>query len=99
MVVMGRRVRAVVVTELAVITLFFDPLVIRGGQAGDVALILVDPVQQRVEGRAEVEAATTTVAHVEHAIRLPDEIVPRPIRGNEVNAFQERRCHAPRLSS
>ena len=100
-VVMGRRVRAVVVTELAVITFLLDPFVIRGGQAGDVAFILVDPVQQRVEGRAEVETATTAVADVEHAIRLPDEIVPRPIRGNEVNAFQEGgvtrpRCHPER---
>ncbi len=87
---MGWRIRAVVVTELAVITFLLDPFVIRGGQTGDVALILVDAVQQRVEGRTEVETATTAVADVEYAIRLLYEIVSRPVRGNEVNIFQRR---------
>ena len=89
-VVMGRRVRAVVVTELAVITFLLDPFVIRGGQPGNVALILVDPVQQCVEGRTEVETAPAAVAHVEDAIRLPNEIVARPVGGNEMKVFQRR---------
>lgn len=85
----GWGVRTVVVTELAVITFSFNPFIIRGGHLGDVACIVINAIQQRIEGRTEVETPSTAVADVEHATGFLFETFSVPVRGDEVNAFHQ----------
>jgi len=48
--------------ELAVVALVNDPAMIGWGQLGDIAFIIVNPPEQCIERRAEIETASATVA-------------------------------------
>ena len=69
-ILMRRRIRAVVIAELAVITLIGDPMVFGRCELGDVSLILVDAVEQRVERRTQIEAASAAIADLIDALRV-----------------------------
>jgi hypothetical protein len=62
LVLMGRRVGAVVETEFAVVALVDDAMMIGGRQLRHVAFVPVDAVQQGVERGTEVETAAAPVA-------------------------------------
>jgi hypothetical protein len=49
---MRRRIGAVVETELAVITLLFNPGEVLGSESGYITLILINAVNERGKGRA-----------------------------------------------
>ena len=51
-------------TELAIVALVDNAMMVCRGQFGDVALVLINPIQERVEGRTEIEATPTTIANV-----------------------------------
>ena len=59
-----------VVAELAVVALVGDSFVIAGRELAEVAVLRVDPLEERIEGRAEVEAAAAPVADLEDPRRL-----------------------------
>jgi hypothetical protein len=63
-VLMRRRIGTMVETELAIVALIDDAMMVRRGQFGDVALVPIDPIQERVERRTEIEATPTTIADV-----------------------------------
>jgi hypothetical protein len=48
--------------KFAVVTFIDDLMVIAEGQLGNIAFIHVNPIQQRVERGAQIEAASTTIA-------------------------------------
>lgn len=60
-----------VVAELAVVALVGDLFVVAGRELAEVAVLRVDPLKERVEGRAEIEAAAAPVADFEDPRRLP----------------------------
>src|SRR5512134_4163116 len=62
LILMGGRVRAVIETELAVVALVDDLMMIGRGQFCDVAFVPVDAVQKRIERGAEIETAAAPVA-------------------------------------
>ena len=64
------RIGTMVVAELAVITFVDDFLVVSRRQLGNVALILVDPVQQRVERGTKIEAPPAAIADFVNALRV-----------------------------
>lgn len=51
-------------TEFAVITFIDDAVVIRRSEFRDIALILINPIQQGIEGWTEIETSAAAVAHV-----------------------------------
>jgi hypothetical protein len=61
---MGRGIGTMVVAELAIVAFINDPVMIRRSEFRHVTLIFIDPIQQSVEGRAEIETAATSVAYV-----------------------------------
>ena len=67
---MRRRIGTVVVAEFTVIALIDDPMVVGGRELGDVALITVDAVEQRVERRTKIEAAPAAIADFIDALRV-----------------------------
>ena len=69
-VLMRRRIGAVVEAEFTVIAFIDDPMVVGRCELGDVALIPVDPVEQRVERRTEIEAAPAAIADFIDALRV-----------------------------
>ena len=69
-ILMRRRIGTVVVAEFTVIALIDDPMVVGGRELGDVALIPVDAVEQRVERRTKIEAAPAAIADFIDALRL-----------------------------
>ena len=50
--------------ELAIVALIDHAVMVRRSQFGDIALVLIDSVQERVEGRTEIEATPTTIAYI-----------------------------------
>ena len=66
---MWRRIGTVVVAEFTVIALIDDPMVVGGRELGDVALITVDAVKQRVERRTKIETAPAAIADFIDALR------------------------------
>jgi hypothetical protein len=75
---MGRRVGTVVVAELAVIALVGDLFVVLGSQLAHIAFYGINPIQERVERRTEVETPAAAVADLEDAQGLLDD--SRPIQ-------------------
>ena len=67
---MRRRIGTVVETELTVIALIDDPMVVGRCELGDVSLIPVDAVEQRVERRTKIEAAPAAIADFIDALRV-----------------------------
>jgi hypothetical protein len=67
---MRGSIRAVVVTQFAVVALVDHPLMFRRHDLLDMAVVPVDPVQERVERRTEVEAAAAAVADFIDAQRI-----------------------------
>ena len=67
---MWRRIGTVVETELAIIALIDDPMVVGWRELGDVALIPIDAVEQRVERRTKIEAAPAAIADFIDALRV-----------------------------
>lgn len=67
---MWRRIGTVVVAEFAVIALIDDPMVVGGRELGNVALMTVDAVEQRVERRTKIEAAPAAIADFIDALRV-----------------------------
>ena len=67
---MRRRIGTVVVTELTVIALIDDPVVVGVCELRDVPLITIDAVEQRVERWTQIEAAPAAIADVIYALRL-----------------------------
>jgi hypothetical protein len=49
-------------TELAVITLVHDPMVVGRRELGHVSFVPIDSIQEAVERRAQIEATPATVA-------------------------------------
>ena len=74
-----------VVAELAVVALVGDALVIAGRELAEVAVLRVDPLEERVEGRAEIEAAAAPVADFEYPRRLLRDGVARKRGGEEID--------------
>jgi uncharacterized protein YegL len=56
--------------ELAVVAFIDHAVMIRGREFRDIALILINPIQQRIEGGTEIEAAAASVAHIVNAQRF-----------------------------
>src|SRR5437588_10856913 len=69
-VLMRRRIGAMVETEFTVIALIDDPMVVGRCELGDVTIIAVDPVEQRVERRTKIEAAPAAIADFVDALRF-----------------------------
>jgi hypothetical protein len=69
-ILMRGRIGAVVVAEFAVIAFVDDPVMVGGRELGDVALIPVDAIEQRIERRTQIEAAPAAVADFIDALRL-----------------------------
>ena len=86
-VLMRRGIRAMVVTEFAVVTLVGNPLELRRRQFGDIAVVPVDAVEKRVERRAQVEAASTAVTDAIDPQRLRVELRLAPIRIEKIDAL------------
>ena len=61
---MRRRVRTVVETELAVVALVHHPLVLGRHHLFDMAVVPINPVEEGVKGRAQIETAATPVANL-----------------------------------
>jgi hypothetical protein len=61
---------AVIETELTVIAFVDDPPMILGREFGDIPLIPVDPVEQRIKRGTEIEAATASIADLINAQRF-----------------------------
>ena len=61
-VLVGRRVRTMVETELAVVAFVDHVMMVGRRQFGDVALTAIDPIEQAIERRAQIETAAATVA-------------------------------------
>ena len=55
---------AMVVAEFAIITFVDDAMVIGRRKLRDITLVVIDPVQKRVEGRTKIEAAAASVADI-----------------------------------
>jgi hypothetical protein len=62
LVLMGWRVGAVIEAELAIVAFIDNLAMVGGSQLRDGTVVLVDAVQQCVEGGAEIEAAAAAVA-------------------------------------
>jgi hypothetical protein len=56
--------------QFAVVTFIDDAVVVRGCKFHDIALVLVDPIQERVEGGTEIEATATAIAHIVNTQRF-----------------------------
>jgi hypothetical protein len=69
-VLMRRRIGTVVETELTIIALIDDPMVVGGRELGDVAFIPIDAVEQRVERWTKIEAASAAIADFIDALRV-----------------------------
>src|SRR5262249_9684193 len=69
-VLMRGRIGAVVETELTVIALIHDLMMVGWRKLGDVTLIPVDAVEQRVERRTQIEAAPAAIADFIDALRV-----------------------------
>jgi hypothetical protein len=69
-VLMRRRIGAMVETEFTVIAFIDDPMVVGWCELGDVTLIPVNAVEQRVERRTKIEAAPTAIADFIDALRV-----------------------------
>ena len=67
---MWRRIGAMVETEFTVIALIHDPMMVGWRKLGDVTLIPVDAVEQRVERRTKIEAAPAAIADFIDALRV-----------------------------
>ncbi len=59
-----------VVAKLAVVTLVGDLFVIAGRELAEIAVLRVNPLKERIEGRTEVEAAAAPVTDIEDPRRL-----------------------------
>jgi hypothetical protein len=60
----------VVEAEFTVVALVDDPMVVGERELGDIALIAVDAVEQRVERGTKIEAAPAAIANFKNALRL-----------------------------
>jgi hypothetical protein len=69
-ILMRRRIGTVVVAEFTVIALIDDPMVDGGRELGNVALMTIDAVEQRVERWTKIEAAPAAIADFIDALRL-----------------------------
>src|SRR5687767_5335721 len=85
-VLMWRRVGTVIKTQLAVVALIDNLAMIFSGQPLNVPFVFVDPAEQRVERRTEIEAPATAVADLIDAQRLLLELY-RVDRTDETQAF------------
>src|SRR5439155_13908384 len=70
------RVRAMVIAQLAVVALVGDLLEVARRQLAQVAVAGVNSLEQRVEGRAEVETAAASIADLKNPQRLLDDRRP-----------------------
>ena len=61
---MGRRIRAMVETEFAIVAFVDDAMMVRRGKFRHIALVLIDSIQQRIERGAEIETPAAAVAHI-----------------------------------
>jgi len=69
-ILMRRRIGTVVVAEFTVIALIDDPMVVGGRELGNVALMTVDAVEQRIERRTKIKAAPAAIADFIDALRI-----------------------------
>jgi hypothetical protein len=84
LILMGGRVGAVVVAQLAVIALVGDTVEIGPGQFLHVAFVGIDSVKQRIERRAQVEATAASVANVVDSKSLFFDLSPGYPGGDEI---------------
>ncbi len=92
---MRRGVRAVVVTELAVVALVGDLFGIAGRELGEIAVLCVDSAKERVEGGTEIETAAAPVADLEDPRGFLFDGGPCERAGRQINAFQSLRPSSP----
>jgi hypothetical protein len=69
-ILMRWRIGTMVVAEFTVIALIDDPMVVGERKLGDVTLILVDTVEQRIERRTQIETAPAAIADFIDALRV-----------------------------
>jgi hypothetical protein len=69
-VLMRRRIGAMVETEFTIVAFVDDPMVVGWCELCDITFIPVDAVEQRVERRTKIEAASTTIADFIDALRV-----------------------------
>ena len=94
-VLVRRGVGAMVVAKLAVVAFVGDLFVIAGRELGELAVLRVNPVKQRVEGGAEIKAAAAPVADLEDPRGFLFDGGPRERAGRQINAFQSLRPSSP----
>lgn len=63
-ILMGRRVGAMVEAEFAVVTFIDHAVVVCCRKFRDIAVVLINPIEQRIEGGTEIEATAAPVAHI-----------------------------------
>src|SRR5262245_10616330 len=91
LVLMRWRVGAVIEAELAIVAFIDDLVMIGGGQLRDGTIVLVDAVQQCVEGGTEIETAAAAVADFVDAQGFLVQL-SRIDRIDEVQAFHVSSC-------
>ena len=50
--------------QFAVVAFIDHAVVVRSGKFRDIAFVLVDPIQERIKGGAEIETTAASVAHI-----------------------------------
>ena len=84
-----------VVAELAVVALIGDSFVIAGRELAEIAVLRVDPLEERIEGRAEIEAAPAPIADLKDPRRFFFDGGSIERAGRQINAFQSLRPSSP----
>ena len=85
-------IRTVVEAEFAVIAFLLNFSEVLCGEFRDVAFEIVNPVEQGVEGRTQVETAATAVTNIKDPQRFCFKIRPLPPGSNEVKFWHDKIC-------
>ena len=56
--------------QFAVVTFIDDAVVVCCRKFRDIAVVLINPIQQRIEGGTEIEATATAIAHIVNTQRF-----------------------------
>jgi len=72
---MRRAIGTVVVTEFAVVTFFFHLFEILCSELGDITVIAINAVKERIEGRTEIKTPAAAIADVIDSQRFFHQLV------------------------
>ncbi|UCE64588.1 MAG: hypothetical protein JSU59_05495, partial [Nitrospirota bacterium] len=86
-VVMRRAIGTVVVTEFAVITFLFHLFEILGRELGDITVIVINAVKERIEGRTEIKTPAAAIADVIDSQRFIHQLVFVPAGSDQIKNF------------